>query len=67
MRVSKSLIEDDLNVSMSFKELIKLLHSVDSFESIEDAVNDLYDEVRGLRSLYLETLDVLKEIKSKLS
>lgn len=58
--------DDDVQVSLKFKDFILLLHAVERFQSLEDAVNDLYDEVHGLRGIYLEVLDQLKEIKNKI-
>lgn len=55
--------QDDLLVSLPFKELIELLHAYESVNSLEDAIIELQDQVEGLRGIYLQVLDRLKELK----
>lgn len=55
--------QDDLLVSLPFKELLELLHAYESVNSLEDAIIELQDQVEGLRGIYLQVLDRLKELK----
>lgn len=55
--------DDKLMVSLPFKELLQLLHAYESVNSLEDAVIDMQREIEGLRSIYLQVLDNLKELK----
>lgn len=56
--------QDDLLVSLPFKELLELLHAYESVNSLEDAIIELQDQVEGLRGIYLQVLDRLKELKA---
>lgn len=56
--------QDDLLVSLQFKELLELLHAYESVNSLEDAIIELQDQVEGLRGIYLQVLDRLKELKA---
>lgn len=55
--------QDDLLVSLPFKELIELLHAYESVNSLEDAIIELQDQVEGLRGIYLQVLDRIKKLQ----
>lgn len=55
--------QDDLLVSLPFKELIELLHAYEYVNSLEDAIIELQDQVEGLRGIYLQVLDRIKKLQ----
>ena len=57
---------EDITVSIPYPKVVKLMETVNNFESIEQRMSRLEDRMTGLYGIYTEVLEKLGEIKDLL-
>lgn len=57
---------DDFIVSLPLSELLRLLNSCRQIPYLSEKVESISNRIDGLSSIYLQILDELKDIKSKI-